>query len=98
MSHIRVKLVRRATPRAQIASSGKLVSISQVTITSGIVISHCIDYAFAESQGISPNCSAQLATYGGADRGHRLGDRAASHPVASLVVYVESDAGPAKRL
>jgi ABC-type proline/glycine betaine transport system substrate-binding protein len=64
MSHIRVKLVRRATPRAQIASSGKLVSISQVTITSGIVISHCIDYAFAESQGISPTVQPNLRLMG----------------------------------
>jgi SP family galactose:H+ symporter-like MFS transporter len=35
---------------APVAIRGKLVSINQVALTSGIVISYCIDYAFAESQ------------------------------------------------
>jgi len=35
---------------APVAIRGKLVSINQVALTSGIVISYCIDYAFAGSQ------------------------------------------------
>jgi len=35
---------------APIAIRGKLVSVNQVALTSGIVISYCIDYAFAGSQ------------------------------------------------
>jgi SP family galactose:H+ symporter-like MFS transporter len=35
---------------APVATRGKLVSINQVAITCGIVISYVIDYAFAESQ------------------------------------------------
>jgi len=35
---------------APVAIRGKLVSINQVALTSGIVLSYCIDYAFAGSQ------------------------------------------------
>jgi sugar porter (SP) family MFS transporter len=35
---------------APVAIRGKLVSINQVALTSGIVISYCIDYAFAGTQ------------------------------------------------
>jgi len=35
---------------APIAIRGKLVSVNQVALTSGIVLSYCIDYAFAGSQ------------------------------------------------
>ena len=54
---------------APVAIRGKLVSINQVALTSGIVISYLIDYAFAGSAGVA------LDVFDGGDSRRRVWHR-----------------------